>query len=750
MLLMLTGCLYISDDEHEDRMDADGDGVDITEDCEPDDPSIGAYVWYADSDGDGYGDDGDVVAACEAPAETGWVSADEVLIDCDDNDASIYPGADEICDGVDNNCDAAVDDDDDAITDQTLWYADSDGDGYGDYETTATSCEAPAATGWLEAYDGALDCDDSDAAIKPGATELCDGIDNDCDEETSEDGTVTLNGADTYDNLQEAINDAGDVGDAVLVVCDGEWVDNYEIEADMSLLSLNGAEAAILDGDGDGSTVSILGAAVHIEGFTITGGSGTDIEGGRTGGGIFIGEDADVTLSDLIISGNSATRGGGVGVVEAAVEIAEVTFSENAGSGLGGGLFFEGSQALSILDSVFEANTGGSGGGLFLNEPNDASLAGLTFTGNTATSRGGGLGAERGAFTLEDSSLSGNQAAEGGGFSVFEMGELTFDDVSSDDNTATTNGGGGYIVNTTASLEGFSASENTANSGGGLYFSGSPERPLTLLESTISDNTADRSGGGITFEGGTATLQNVTISSNSSSTSCDLTFDELNISVGGGLSIQDGAHVAVSGSTTISLNDACVGGGVHVEDEGELTGEEAEPPPGGGGGEMPRVQISGNSAEAGGGFAVADTSGSSFGSLIELEFSANTAVIYGGGGIVIGELDAVGVAFTGNQAPQGGGIFIVGADLLGDEAFVSLVSCDITGNEATVDGGGGVHIYGDGVMESLGSNWGSEFEDNDPSDITLERLIGASEDYSGYGDNESFECSAGTLDFGCE
>jgi photosystem II stability/assembly factor-like uncharacterized protein len=59
--------------------------------------------WYADNDGDGYGA-GTAILACEAPAGT---VADNT--DCDDDDATVYPGAPELCDGIDNNCDLIVD-----------------------------------------------------------------------------------------------------------------------------------------------------------------------------------------------------------------------------------------------------------------------------------------------------------------------------------------------------------------------------------------------------------------------------------------------------------------------------------------------------------------------------------------------------------------------------------------------------------------------------------------------------------------
>ena len=137
-------------------------------------------------------DDTDDSGSDTAP-DTGPVDADgdgvSAATDCDDTDGSVFPGAPEACNGVDDDCDGTVDI---GASDAPTWHADRDADGFGDPATATAACAAP-----LDHVADAGDCDDTRAAVSPAAAEVCNGADDDCDGLT--DGADdTVSGAPTW------------------------------------------------------------------------------------------------------------------------------------------------------------------------------------------------------------------------------------------------------------------------------------------------------------------------------------------------------------------------------------------------------------------------------------------------------------------------------------------------------------------------------------------------------------------------
>jgi len=127
-------------------------GDDVDNDCDGDtdeDDGSKTMTWYADEDGDGFGDPNDTEEVCSQPS--GYVSKEG---DCDDSDGSVYP---------------------------RKAYPDQDYDGYTTF-SSVTKCSGPSPpSGYADSKSSKKDCDDNDDVVHPGAEEKCDGKDTDCD-----------------------------------------------------------------------------------------------------------------------------------------------------------------------------------------------------------------------------------------------------------------------------------------------------------------------------------------------------------------------------------------------------------------------------------------------------------------------------------------------------------------------------------------------------------------------------------------
>ncbi len=161
------------------------------------------------------------------------------VYDCDDLNPEINPDAIEICDNIDNDCDGMVDD---SLT-ITSYFVDSDGDGFGDASAASLdTCLTDAPTGYVA---NNLDCDDANVELNPDATEVCDGIDNDCNGMVDDSLTITSYYVDADDD------GFGDASAASLDTCLTDAPTGYvanNLDCDDANAELNPDAAEVCDG----------------------------------------------------------------------------------------------------------------------------------------------------------------------------------------------------------------------------------------------------------------------------------------------------------------------------------------------------------------------------------------------------------------------------------------------------------------------------------------------------------------------
>ncbi|MSP90201.1 MAG: hypothetical protein EXR79_00110 [Myxococcales bacterium] len=165
-----------------DNEDNDCDGK--TDESEKDDKTgkpraaIGCVAYWPDNDGDGTGI-GEGECLCANPG----VGYAKIGGDCNDLVASVKPGADEICNNLDDNCNG--DTDESGSKGCKVFYKDKDGDKFGDIDDSACLCPSKKTADWIEQGG---DCDDGNGKVNPTTKESCNAKDDNCNGKTDEEG----------------------------------------------------------------------------------------------------------------------------------------------------------------------------------------------------------------------------------------------------------------------------------------------------------------------------------------------------------------------------------------------------------------------------------------------------------------------------------------------------------------------------------------------------------------------------------
>ncbi|MFT7518592.1 MAG: hypothetical protein ACI9MC_000724 [Kiritimatiellia bacterium] len=504
------------------------------DDCDDDvdeDSAEDAKTWFIDGDGDDFGHKDTTAVSCAKPE--GYADNAD---DCDDAKELIHPGAPETCNGDDDDCNGKTDDEDSAVDPSTFaeGWPDDDGDGVGAEQDATRACVLPE--GHVQTTG---DCDDVDARVHPGALEVCDGVDDDCDGSGDIDKTAGLRlpvGSETpLVDLTATLGASGatpyelSTQGAELALCGGSWGVALTVTADASIRGIG--EKARLAGGNVVPTISITkpvelaitnlavqsGKAAHEDYGTDSGGGVTTYEGGARGG---VG--ANVSLTDVTVEG---ATGNGLGLI-GTVNLNNVVVRNHSRSGatLGGDV--------TLRDVIFETNrdygvafrtldgspteldadrviSRRNGNHAFNWLDMQGTLRNATLEDNAWAGLSGG-----GALTdlvVEDAVIQRNGGFWGSGL-YLAGGVITLRRVDILDNRAT-RGAGAYVAGT-ATFEDVRMEDNTATDGAGLWIAGTVEFTSVDGLATIKNNVGTTGGGVFINDGSKLVLTNVDVDDN--------------------------------------------------------------------------------------------------------------------------------------------------------------------------------------------------------------------------------------------
>ena len=395
-VLAWTGATDVCDGIDNNCVDGENDAID-------------QLTWYEDWDADGYGDPNVMMDSCDMPS--GYV---DNMDDCNDVEALAWTGATDVCDGIDNNC---VDGENDAI-DQLTWYNDGDLDGYGDSSLTTDSCTQPS--GYV---DNTNDCNDVEALAWTGATEVCDGVDNNCidgendavdqstwyndsDLDGSGDPNVTAESCTQPSGYVSNSDDCNDASSTPCLVVDGNTetlqVGTYQY-AEVSVI--NGGTLAIND-----DVVLEIEGSLFVDSSSSISGDGLGYEG-NTSAGSGNGPCPGNWISSEAASGAGYGGLGGEGGTDSSSAIAAGGCISGTTEGMG--------IAMGSSGGSSDDNEGGAGGASLWVKAETVTVDGLVLmngiNGDGGDGRNSGGGSGGGIlFDAADISVSGSLETIGG------------------------------------------------------------------------------------------------------------------------------------------------------------------------------------------------------------------------------------------------------------------------------------------------------------------------------------------------
>lgn len=488
------------------------------------------------------------------------------------------------------------------------------------------------------------------------------------------------------------------------------------------------------------------GGAFHISGAgsaTVRGGTVSRNVAGSEGGGFWNNTGsmriAQTAFTDNTAGGDGADNGGGALFNNGGqMRLDTVTVNRNRATGeagSGGGVFNDAGTVI-VQSGTFTANTARRAGGAIEDANGTVTIAMATFSQNAVVENanpgnGGAVHSGSGTVVVSGGAFDGNRAVEGGG--IWTSGDLTITASGAGDATTFTNnvatgndpdqGGGalyatpdGVIVVSDADVTSNVAS-GTSGSGGGVFSAGS----LTMSNSVVARNQANRAGGGIEDAGGSVDLEDVTLRANTIGTAAPGNGGGLHsgggdVTVTGGL-VEDnvaveGGGLWVSGSLSINGGAGDIGptggdgdgNGDGTDDEGDDREDDDEDAISGDRSAFTIIQnnrATGSDAGIGGGGLFVETGGDASLRYVVLEGNAATGTSGSGGGLMIADGASARIAFAEiieNEANRaGGGIELFDDASTGASTSVALRNVTIDGNEiaaAMPGNGGGLHAGG--------------------------------------------------------